>query len=136
MIARTAKRDKGKIYFWDELGFCADAVHGKRWGLKGQPSIVSVFGQRQIIRAKGAPHARTSVGALTGPLFVDLLRGMLRGHWKLLHLIVEGISAQKVLAFKEYAGKHNGKLTVYYLPGYAPDLNPDEFGLEPCQANQ
>jgi transposase len=80
------------------------------------------------------------VGALTGSLFVDLLRGMLRGmlqgHWKLLHLNVEGLSAHKALAVKEYAAELNGKLTVYYLPGYAPDLNPDEFGLEPCQANQ
>jgi transposase len=76
------------------------------------------------------------VGALTGSLFVDLLRGMLQGHWKLLHLNVEGLSAHKALAVKEYAAELNGKLTVYYLPGYAPDLNPDEFGLEPCQANQ
>ena len=58
MIARTAKRDKGKIYFWDELGFCADAVHGKRWGLKGQPSIVSVIGQRQSISATSAVSAK------------------------------------------------------------------------------
>ena len=76
------------------------------------------------------------MGALIGPLFVDLLRGMLRGHWKLLHLIVEGLSAHKALAVKEYAAELNGKLTVYYLPGYAPDLNPDEFGLELCQTNQ
>lgn len=109
---RTAKRDKGKIYFWDESGFCADAVHGKRWGPKGQPSIVSVFGQRQSISAKGALLGRTYVGALTGPLLVDLLREMLRGYWKLLHLIVEGLSAHKALAVKEYAAKLNGKLEV------------------------
>jgi hypothetical protein len=97
---------------------------------------VSVFCQRQSISAKGALLGRTSVDALTRPLFVDLLRGMLRGYWKLLLLIVEGLSAHKALAVKENAAELNGKLAVYYLPGYAPDLNPDEFGLEPCQANQ
>ena len=75
---------------------------------------MSVFGQRQSISAKGALRGRTYVGSLTGPLFVDLLRGMQRGHWKLLHLIVEGLSAHKALAVKEYAAKLNGKLTVYY----------------------
>ena len=84
---RIAKRDKGKIHFWDESGFRADAVHGKRWGPKSQPSIVLVFGQRQSISltsavsAKGMLLGRTYVGASTGPRFVDLLRRMLRGHW-------------------------------------------------------
>lgn len=31
-IARAAKRDNADIYFWDESGFRADAVHGKTWG--------------------------------------------------------------------------------------------------------
>ena len=39
---------------------------------------MSVFGQRQSISAKGALLGRTYVGALTGPLLVDLLPGMLR----------------------------------------------------------
>ena len=59
-------------------------------------------------------------GTLTGPLFVDLQRGMLRGRWKLLHLIVDGLSAHKALAIKEYASELDGKLTVYYLSGSQP----------------
>ena len=83
---------------------------------------------------------RASGSHLCGRLDRPAVRGSAArdaaGHWKLLHLIVEGLSAHKALAVKEYAAELNGKLTVYYLPGYAPDLNPDEFGLEPRQPLQ
>ena len=132
-IARKARRDKGEIYFWDESGFRADAVHGKTWGAKGQTPVVAVPGQRQSISAASAVSAKgafwfaTYAGALTGPLFVDLLRRMLRGRRNPLHLILDGLPAHKALALKHYVAELDGKLTVHYLPGYAPDLNPDEL---------
>jgi transposase len=132
-IARKAKRDRGEIYFWDESGFRADAVHGTTWGAKGQTPVVSVPGQRQsisaasVVSAKGAFWFATYAGALTGPLFVELLRRMMRGRRKPLHLILDGLPAHKTLAVKEYVAGLDGRLTVHYLPGYAPDLNPDEL---------
>ncbi len=60
-------------------------------------------------------------------LFIDLLRRMMRGRRKPLHLILDGLAAHKTYAVKKYAAWLNGKLTLHYLPGYAPDLNPDEL---------
>ncbi len=42
-VARQAKRDGADIYFWDESGFRADAVHGKTWGAKGQTPEVNLI---------------------------------------------------------------------------------------------
>jgi transposase len=64
---------------------------------------------------------------LIAPLFVDLLRRMMRGHRKPLHLILDGLPAHKTLAVKEYVAGLDGKLTLHDLPGYAQDLNPDEL---------
>ena len=64
---------------------------------------------------------------MTGPLYVELLRRMMRGRRKPLYLILDGLPAHKALAVKNYVAGLNGKLTVHYLPGYAPDLNPDEL---------
>lgn len=106
-IARKAKQDKGEIYFWDESGFRADVVHGTTWGAKGQTPVVSVPGQRQslsaasVVSANGAFWLATYAGALTGPLFVELLRRMMRGRRKPLHLILDGLPAHKTLAVKE-----------------------------------
>lgn len=132
-IVRRAKRDKAEISFWDESGFRADAVQGRTWGAKGQTPVVSVPGQRQgisaasAISAKGAFWFATYAGGLTGERFVTLLRRMLRGRRMPLHLILDGLPAHKTKAVKPYVGGLNGKLTLHYLPGYAPDLNPDEL---------
>ena len=132
-LARHAKRIKAEISFWDESGFRADVVHGKTWGVRAHTPVVQVPGQRQgisaasAISATGAFWFTTYAGALTGPLFVDLLRRMMRGRRKPLHLILDGLPAHKALAVKEYVAGLNGKLTLHYLPGYAPDLNPDEL---------
>ncbi len=93
-IARHAKRTKAEIAFWDESGFRADAVHGKTWGARGHPPVVHVPGHRQGLSAASAGSSTgafwfaTYAAALTGPLFVDLLRRMMRGRRKPVHLIL------------------------------------------------
>lgn len=132
-IARQAKRDKADVYFWDESGFRADAVQGTTWGAKGQTPVVSVPGQRQgisaasAVSAKGAFWFATYAGGLNGTLFVTLLRRMMRGRRKPLHLIVDGLPAHRTRLVRDYVNKLDGKLTLHFLPGYAPDLNPDEL---------
>lgn len=134
-IVRQAKRKKAEIYFWDESGFRADAVHGATWGAKGQTPVVNVPGQRQRIStasaltAKGAFWFVTYTGALTGERFVTLLRQMMRGRRKPVHLILDGLPAHKTKVVTHYIAALAGKLTLHYLPGYAPDLNPDELVL-------
>ena len=132
-IVRQAKRDQADIYFWDESGFRADAVQGTTWGAKGQTPVVSVPGQRQSISAASAVSAKgafwfaTYAGGLNGALFVSLLRRMMRGRRRPLHLIVDGLPAHRTRVVRDYVDELDGKLTLHFLPGYAPDLNPDEL---------
>src|ERR1700760_2176348 len=132
-IARQAKASGGEVYFWDESGFRADAVHGKTWGRKGQTPVVQRPGQRQSISAASAVNARgafwycTYQGGLNAELFVTLLRQMMRGRSKPVHLVVDGLPAHKTALVKAYVASTSGMLTLHFLPGYAPELNPDEL---------
>lgn len=44
-----------------------------------------------------------------------------------LHLVVDGLPAHKKAAVKKYVAGMDGRLTLHFLSGYAPDLNPDEL---------
>ena len=131
-IARQAKADGGEVFFWDASGFRADTVHGKTWGLKGQTPVIERPGQRQSISAASAVNARgafwycTYEGGLTAELFVTLLRKMMRRRPKPVHLVVDGLPAHKTALVKAYLASTRGRLTLHFLPGYSPDLNPDE----------
>ena len=132
-IARQAKAEGAEVFFWDESGFRADAVHGRTWGLRGQTPVVERPGQRQSISAASAVNARgafwhcTYEGGLTAELFVKLLRRMMRGRAKPVHLVVDGLPAHKTKLVKAYVAATGGRLSIHILPGYAPELNPDEL---------
>jgi transposase len=132
-IVRRAKREGADIFFWDESGFRADTVHGKTWGLRGETPVVHRPGQRQSISAASAINARgafwfcTYQGALDGVRFVGMLKQLMRHRKRGLHLIVDGLPAHKKAVVKDYVQSIDGKLTLHFLPGYAPDLNPDEL---------
>jgi len=132
-IAEQARASGGEVYFWDESGFRADAVHGKTWGKKGSTPVVQRPGQRQSISAASAVNSRgafwycTYQGGLNAELFVTLLRRMVRHRTKPVHLVVDGLPAHKTALVKTYVEATNGMLTLHFLPGYAPELNPDEL---------
>lgn len=52
---------------------------------------------------------------------------MMRGRRQPVHLILDGLPAHKAKTVEAYVTGLNGKLTLHFLPGYAPDLNPDEL---------
>jgi transposase len=132
-LARRARAEQAEIYFWDESGFRADSVQGKTWAPIGQTPVVQVPGQRQNVSAASAVSARgafwfaTYPGALNGELFVALLQKLMRRRRKPLHLVLDGLPAHKTKVVKTYVTSTQGRLTLHFLPGYAPDLNPDEL---------
>lgn len=132
-IARQARMEQADVFFWDESGFRADAVHGKTWGVRGQTPVVQRPGQRQAISAASAVNAKgafwfcTYAGALNAELFVVLLKKMMRHRRRPVHLVLDSLPEHKKACVREYVESTKGKLTLHFLPGYAPDLNPDEL---------
>ena len=132
-IARIAKAQGAEVFFWDESGFRADTVHGKTWGARGHTPVVERPGQRQSVSAASAVTAQGAFwfcvyeGALKGELFVELLKQMMYRRRKSVHLILDSLPAHKRAIVSEYVASTQGRLTLHFLPGYAPDLNPDEL---------
>lgn len=132
-LAARARRAGAEIYFWDESGFRADAVQGKTWGMRGHTPIVELPGSRQSVSAASAVNAKgafwfvTYKGGMTAELFVALLKHIMRRRRKPLFLVLDSLPAHKAKMVRDYVEATNGKLELHFLPGYAPELNPDEL---------
>lgn len=132
-LARRAKAEGADILFWDESGFRADTVHGKTWGVRGQTPVVARPGQRQSISAASAVSATGAFwfclyeGALNAELFVDFLQQMMKYRRRPVHLVLDSLPAHKKASVRDYVASTEGRLTLHFLPGYAPELNPDEL---------
>jgi len=132
-IARQAKKRGAEIYFWDESGFRADVVQGTTWGVQGQTPIVAVPGPRQSVSAASAINARggfwfaTYKGGMSAELFIEMLKALMLRRKKPLYLILDSLPAHKARIVQEYVASTKGRLELHFLPGYAPELNPDEL---------
>jgi transposase len=62
----------------------------------------------------------------TIPVFIDFLRRLLFKQKEPVFLIVDGHSVHKSKRVRAFVKSTEGKLRLYYLPGYSPELNPDE----------
>ena len=132
-LRKRAKKLGAMIFFLDEAGFQSDPPLGRTYGLKGRTPVVASSGQRQSINvisavnASGAFWAATYTGKLDAEAFVIFLRNFMKGRRTKVFLVVDGHPAHKARIVKEYVAQTQGRLELYFLPPYAPDLNPDEF---------
>ena len=51
----------------------------------------------------------------------------MRGRRRPLFLILDSLPAHKAKVVQDYVKSTRGKLKLFFLPGYAPELNPDEL---------
>src|ERR1039457_1133256 len=132
-LKKRAKKLGASIFFLDEAGFQSDPPLGRTYGLKGSTPVVQSSGQRPSINVisavtpSGAFWAATYTGKLNAESFVVFLKNFMKGRRHKVLLVVDGHPAHKANLVKEYIAELAGRLELYFLPPYAPDLNPDEF---------
>jgi transposase len=132
-LKRRAKQHNADIAFLDECGVRSDSVLGKTWGPRGKRTVVETSGRRQSINAVSAVTESGKFwfdvysGSMNADRFVTVLRKMLRWRRRPLYLVVDGHPAHRSKKVKDLVAECEGMLELHFLPGYAPDLNPDEF---------
>jgi transposase len=132
-LKKRAKRRGADIFFLDEAGIRSDAPLQRTWGAKGQTPVVKTSGQRQSVSAISAVTARGAfwysvyTGRLNATRFVEFLKAFMRNRRRPVFLVIDGLPAHKARLVAAYVQSLEGKLELHFLPGYAPDLNPDEF---------
>jgi transposase len=65
---------------------------------------------------------------LNGPVFIDFCRRLLADTPGPVLLVLDGPPVHRSKAVKQFAGSTGGRLRPCFLPGYAPELNPGEWG--------
>jgi transposase len=132
-LRARAKRVGAKIFFLDEAGVRSDQVLGRTWGVRGQTPEVATSGRRQSINAISAINARGEfwyelyTQRLNASTFVKLLQPFMGGRKSRVFLVLDGHPAHIAKLVSDYVQSLSGRLELHFLPGYAPELNPDEL---------
>lgn len=132
-IAKAAKRAGGTVYFLDEAGIRSDHHAGTTWGAIGRTPIVKTTGARfslnmiSAVTAKGLLRFSTFTGSMTGEKFIEFCKRLMADTTGPVFLVVDGHLVHRSKRVKAFAAASKGKLRLFQLPGYSPQLNPDEW---------
>jgi transposase len=64
---------------------------------------------------------------MSAELFIEMLKALMLRRKKPLYLILDSLPAHKAKIVQAYVASTKGRLQLHFLPGYAPELNPDEL---------
>jgi transposase len=121
------------IYFADEAGVRSDYHAGTTWAPVGRTSVVATTGDRfgvnliSAVTTKGGLRFAAYDGNLNGKVLIDFCRRLLHDASGPVFLVLDGHPVHRSTAVKQFAASTNGRLRLCFLPGYAPELNPDEW---------
>lgn len=72
-------------------------------------------------------YFRLYPGSIRSPQVVEFLSHLMRHIPKDMLVIWDGLKSHRSRLVKEFVAEQDGRLTLEYLPAYAPELNPVEY---------
>lgn len=132
-IRALAKREGATLYFSDEAGVRSDFHAGTTWGVKGRTPIVPATGQRfglsliSAISPRGDFRFMTVEGRMNADKFIVFLERLLHNAKRPIFLIVDRHPSHRSRKVLEFVRSTRGRLRLFFLPPYSPELNPDEL---------
>lgn len=131
-IQKLAKKEGAVIYFGDEAGIRSDHHSGTTWAPKGKTPVVRTMGRRfgmnliSVVSAKGQLRFMVTPERMTALVFIEFLRRLIDNHERPVFLIIDNHSTHRARIVKDFVENTSGRLRLFYLWSYSPELNPDE----------
>ena len=133
-IRAEAAKAGAIVFFQDEASIRSDFHAGTTWGIVGETPVVKTTGARysvnmiSSISSQGKLHFRLAEGTVDSDAFIEYCKALLADNAdRPVFLIVDGHPSHRSKKTKEWVVSTNGRLRLFYLPGYSPQLNPDEW---------
>jgi len=140
-IRRDAKSQKARIYWGDEMGVRSDHQAGRSYGLKGQTPVVPGTGQRfgcnmvSAITNRGHLSFMVFKRRFEAAVFIRFLRRLMKQAGRTVFLIIDRHPVHRSRKVQWWLAAHANQIRTFYLPGYSPELNPDEMLNNDVKAN-
>ena len=132
-IQRRAKAEKALIYWGDEMGLRSDDQVGRSYGLRGQTPVIPGTGQRfgcnmiSAVTNQGHLSFQVFEGSFNVKRFLGFVKRLLKQAKRKVFLIIDGHPVHRANLVQAWRATHQEEIELIYLPGYSPELNPDEL---------
>ena len=131
-IKKQAKKVGATIYFEDESGIRSDFHSGKTWALIGKTPEIEATGARfglnmiAAISTLGQMRFMVVKGTVDAERICEFLKRLMYNAENPVFLIWDGHPTHRSKKVKECVESFDGRLQIFFLPAYSPELNPAE----------
>jgi transposase len=131
-IAARAQAEGGTICWGDETGLRSDEVRGRSSAPRGRTPEVRVNHQRAGLGRISAVTNRGELrwmgldGAIKAPGLRRFLARLVRDADQKVFRILDRLPVHRAAKLRAWLAGREAEIEVFYLPGYRPELNPDE----------
>lgn len=132
-IEKRAKKEEGEIHWGDETGVRSTCHAGRGYARKGKTPTLKLPGNRfsvnmiSTVTNQGKVRFMIYEGRMAASLFVVFLGRLIRDAQKKVFLIVDNLRLHEAAEVRQWLAGRQEQIEVFYLPKYAPELNPDEY---------
>ena len=132
-IAAKAKREKAEIHWGDETGLQTGANVEKGYSPKGKTPVIRQTAKRERINMISSITNQGQVrfmfyrDNMNSKRLIEFMRRLTKDAGRKVFLILDNLKVHHSKVVKAWLEKQAGKIEVFYLPSYSPELNPDEY---------
>jgi transposase len=140
-VRAQAKADGAQIWLADEMGLRSDHTTGTSYAPRGRTPVIAATGKRfgcsmiSGVTNRGRMGFSVFHGRFTARTFIDFLARLLRQAERNICVIVDSHPVHRARKVREWITAQEGRVRLVFLPGYSPDLNPDEMLNQDVKAN-
>jgi transposase len=140
-IRAKAKREGAVILWGDEMGMRSDHATGRSYGVRGQTPVIPGTGQRfgcnmiSAITNRGHLYFMVFKKRFVAAVCLEFLKRLIRQVPQKVYLILDGHPVHRARRVVRWIEENRYQLRVFFLPGYSPELNPDELLNQDVKSN-
>lgn len=140
-IARAAILEKAEILWGDEMGVRSDDQIGRTYGKVGRTPVVKVSGQRfscqmiSTVSNRGNLRFMIFDGKFNANVCITFLKRLIKDAKRKIFLILDGHPVHKSKKVKAWIEANKEMMSLFILPAYSPELNPDELLNQDVKTN-
>jgi transposase len=140
-IRRQAKSEKAGIFWGDEMGLRSDHCAGRSYGKRGQTPVIPGTGKRfkcnmiSAITNRGRLNFMIFRQRFSGDVFIEFMGRLIKQAEQKVFLIVDGHPVHRCSEVDEWVSARADRIKLFFLPGYSPELNPDELLNQDAKTN-
>ena len=135
-IAARAKVEGAEINWGDETGIEADDYVARGFAPKGKTPVIRLSGSPSRTRVnmisaitnQGKVRFMLYEERMNAAVFIKFLKRLINDAQQKVFLIVDNLRVHHSASVRQWLSREDirNRIELFYLPSYAPDLNPEE----------